>query len=298
MRRTPESPSIAITAIVNPAARTASAAVRALRGDRRFTIREVPADAVASVVREQADRGASRVLVAGGDGTITQAASELLGSHTALAILRGGTLNHFARDMEIPEDPAQALEIAATGAIRHVDVGTVNGSFFLGTSAVGAYVMYVRMRRRLERWLGYRPASVIAALEGLRRVRGFSVSLVVEGVARTYDDSPLIFIAVGERDMRPPRLGAREAGGARQLHVFVVESAARRRIVRLVARMATRGIYAIGREAGVHAFLVDACDVRLPRAEGRVALDGELRTLRAPLEYRIRPDALAIVAPR
>ena len=43
--------------------------------------------------------GASqRIVVAGGDGTIASAAAAVCGTPVELAIMPGGTLNHFARD--------------------------------------------------------------------------------------------------------------------------------------------------------------------------------------------------------
>src|SRR5690348_7443687 len=76
--------------------------------------------------------------------------------HTALAIVPGGTLNHFARDHGIPTDKTEAAELSASGATTTTDVATLNGRVFLNTSSVGAYVVFVRTRERLERRLGYR----------------------------------------------------------------------------------------------------------------------------------------------
>ena len=54
--------------------------------------------------RAIAKRGDELLVVGGGDGTISAAASALAGSKTALGILPLGTLNHFARDLGIPTD--------------------------------------------------------------------------------------------------------------------------------------------------------------------------------------------------
>ena len=132
-----------IPALVNPAAGTADAARDALSASDSFVVREVEPARLENAVRDVVGRGAPRVLVAGGDGTIAVAASVLFESNTELAILPGGTLNHFASDLGISTDPATALELAATGTCRNVDVGMVNGRLFLNTSSVGAYVHFV-----------------------------------------------------------------------------------------------------------------------------------------------------------
>ena len=62
-----------------------------------------------------AERGDKLVVVGGGDGTISAAASALAGSKTALGILPLGTLNHFARDLGIPTELDEAAKLIATG---------------------------------------------------------------------------------------------------------------------------------------------------------------------------------------
>jgi diacylglycerol kinase family enzyme len=44
--------------------------------------------------------------------------------------------------------------------------------------------------------------------------------------------------------------------------------------------------------------LVEAATISLRGSQVSVALDGELVTLSQPLEYRIRPSALAVLVPR
>src|SRR6476646_10555270 len=49
-----------------------------------------------------AERGDELLVVGGGDGTVSAAASAMVGTSTALGIIPLGTLNHFARDLHIP----------------------------------------------------------------------------------------------------------------------------------------------------------------------------------------------------
>jgi diacylglycerol kinase family enzyme len=77
------------------------------------------------------------LIVIGGDGTILAAAEAFLGTKTALAIVPGGTVNQLARDLGIPLDPAGAVAALASGALRAIDVGMVNGRAFLCTSFIG-----------------------------------------------------------------------------------------------------------------------------------------------------------------
>ena len=287
-----------IPAFVNPAAGSAPAAREAVGADARFALREVEPAALAEALRAEIARGTPRVLVSGGDGTLATAAGALAGSDTALAILPGGTLNHFARDLGLPSDDlAACLELAAAGPVRRADVGYVNDRLFLGTSSVGTYVLFVRTRERIEKWgLGYRLASLVAAVRIWFGLRGFAVRLQDPAGARVRRTSQL-FVGVGERAMDVPGLGARVPDGSRSLHVIVVRETTRARLTAMALTALARGLDAIARTESLDALLVDECTVAMRRAWGRVAVDGELVPLKSPLRYRIERDGLAVVAP-
>src|SRR5438270_11034766 len=72
--------------------------------------------------RAIAERGDELVVVGGGDGTISAAASALVGTGTRLGILPLGTLNHFARDLGIPNKLDDAAKLIAELPERRVDV--------------------------------------------------------------------------------------------------------------------------------------------------------------------------------
>lgn len=64
------------------------------------------------------------VLVAGGDGTLREAAERLRGTSTPLALIPVGTANNFARELRLPmNDLAGAVRIAFLGVDRPIDVG-------------------------------------------------------------------------------------------------------------------------------------------------------------------------------
>lgn len=73
----------------------------------------------------------------GGDGTVSQLASALSGSNTALGIVPFGSGNGLARHLQIPLDPKGAMHLIATGVVRSIDKGNVNGHDFFCTSGTG-----------------------------------------------------------------------------------------------------------------------------------------------------------------
>jgi diacylglycerol kinase family enzyme len=232
------------------------------------------------------------VLVAGGDGSIASAAGALAGSGVELAILPCGTLNHLAKDLRLPLEMDDAARVARTGCATPVDAATVNDRIFLNTSAVGAYVSFVRVRERLERALGYHFASLIAAARLFVRLPLFRVVVVIDAVEHDYL-TPLVFVGVGERELKLPTLGARMQGGRAGLHVMVVRRRSGARAFALGLAAAARGVDAVAATPAMDAFVVDT--VRIEPHSRVVSVDGELASVAPVLEYRHLPAALRIV---
>lgn len=283
-----------IPAVVNVASGTAEAATKALEESGAFDVHAVEPAAIGDTVRALVEGGARRVLVAGGDGTIGTAASVLLEHPAELAVLPGGTLNHFARDLGISVDAAEALQLEGQ-ACRGVDVGMVNGRIFLNTSSVGAYVHFVRARERLERRFGYRVASFLAALRIMFDFQRIGVELEVDGVKRIYR-TPLVFIGVGERELQLPTLGNRVKDGRRGLHVMVVRGNSAARLLAIGLAAVARGVEHVSNTPEFESVIVDRCRINL-RTPTRVAVDGEIVLLQPPLEFSLRRDALQVVCP-
>ncbi len=284
-----------IPAFINAAAGSADAARAALADAGGFDVRDIAADQLGAAIKAAVAEGATRVLVAGGDGTIGTAAAALIGGPGELAILPGGTLNHFSTDLGIPSEPAEALALVAGGAVRPVDVGMVSGHLFLNTSSVGAYVHFVRVREYLEPRFGYRIASAIAALRILFQLRLIAVEVEVDGNRRIYR-TPLVFIGVGERELRLPSLGNRVLGGRRGLHVMIVRGRSAARMLAIGLNAVARGVKTVSRSLEVDSFIVDRCSITMRRAT-MVSVDGELVQMRTPLEYSLERDAIRVVCP-
>ena len=60
------------------------------------------------------------VVAAGGDGTVNAVASRIAGTDRTLGVLPGGTLNHFAKDLRIPQDLADAVTLLRARPTRAV----------------------------------------------------------------------------------------------------------------------------------------------------------------------------------
>jgi diacylglycerol kinase family enzyme len=284
-----------IPAIVNVASGSAAAAREALVASGAFDLYEVQPSEIAPTVKKLVTGGARRILVAGGDGTIRAAAEQLLETPAELALLPGGTLNHFAKDLGISTVSAEAVELALGEACRAVDVGVVNGRIFLNTSSVGVYVRYVRVREELEKTIGYRLASMLAAFRILFTFRLMAVEVEAEGQKRIFR-TPLVFIGVGERELQLPMLGQRVPGGEPGLHVMVVQGRSRARLFAMALSAVARGVKSVAHTPQFESFIVNHFRIAMS-SMGKVAVDGEIMNLDPPLEYQLRREALTVVCP-
>jgi diacylglycerol kinase (ATP) len=133
------------TVLVNPAARRVREGsdggriVRYLaqRGvEARLVVPGSPGDAARSA-EESAARGDDLLFVAGGDGSLRDAALGLAGSATAIAAVPLGTVNILARELGIPRGLEAALDAHLGGQSVHMDLGRADGRCFLLMAGVG-----------------------------------------------------------------------------------------------------------------------------------------------------------------
>jgi YegS/Rv2252/BmrU family lipid kinase len=282
-------------------ARARDALVR--RGVALAAAHEV-ADAAAlrRLVRDALARGADRVVVGGGDGTISAAAGVLAGTEAALGVLPLGTANDFARSLRIPADLERAAAVIARGRVRTVDVGRAGRRAFLNAASVGVSSALTRrlgpeLKRRAGK-LAYPVAGAAAATAPPFRARiewdGEALELralqIVVGNGRYHGGGRLV--APGARiddralDLYVVAAPGKRAAGAR----------GRVRELAALARYAFRLLRGRHLEdpAVLHARAARVAVRTVPALE--VDADGELAG-RTPVDFRIDPAALRVLAP-
>jgi len=245
--------------------------------------------------RAIAARGDELVVVGGGDGTISAAASALVGTETLLGILPLGTLNHFARDLGIPTKLEDAVKLIAEGPARRVDVAEMNDRIFINNSAIGLYPLLVVDRDSQRKRLG-RPkaaAMIIASIRTLVRFGHQRLTLTVND-RKGQVDTPLLF--VGNNDYRTdlPAAGQRESVEDGRLCVLVMRKKTRRGFIAASVRAL------LDRSRADDMVRLD--DAERLRVSSRkrmlaVSLDGEVVRAESPLNYKIRKKALRVIAP-
>src|SRR4051812_26225846 len=101
-----------IPALINRRSGTAAAAIEALQQVGGFEIHEVEPKDLKERAAAIIARHPRRIVVCGGDGTIATVAHLLAQTGIELAIVPGGTLNHLAKHLGLPENAVEAAKVA------------------------------------------------------------------------------------------------------------------------------------------------------------------------------------------
>src|SRR2546422_3770151 len=96
-----------------------------------------PEELGAGLAAQAAAEQAEVVIAAGGDGTIHEVATGLIGTQSALGIIALGTMNNLAHSLNIPATIEEACAVIATGETHAIDVGKINDQFFTEVAGVG-----------------------------------------------------------------------------------------------------------------------------------------------------------------
>ncbi|GAA2770896.1 bifunctional phosphatase PAP2/diacylglycerol kinase family protein [Streptomyces rameus] len=247
-------------------------------------------------VAEALDKAAARARVlgvCGGDGTVNTAAGVALRHGLPLAVLPGGTLNHFAYDLGVEDERDLARAVRHGEAVR-VDAGrfvTEDGEgLFLNTLSLGVYPELVRERERWSHRIGGWPAGVLGALRVLRADR-HPLEVQVGGERRPLW---LLFVGSGVYHRMGLSPGRRTDLADGLLDVRVVHGS-RRPALRLLAAAVAGPLT----RSPAHA----AVQVNRLRLTGLapgtpLAYDGEVRSVSGEVALEKLPEALTVYRPQ
>ena len=188
--------------IVNPAAAGGRLEREWLRVQPRLEAAGLVCEAVyteapyhaADIARKMVAAGASRILVAGGDGTVCEAAEGLAeaGGGCELAILPLGTGNDSARTLGIPTDLAGAARAALDGTVREVDLIRVGDRLVLNAIGIGL-TADINQRAARIKWVRGIAVYLGTAAVSLFKFRAPQIRIIADG---RIIDSTMTILAV------------------------------------------------------------------------------------------------------
>ena len=246
-------------------------------------------------VQAAVKHGAKVVVAGGGDGTVSAVAAVLVGTGVTLGVLPMGTLNHFAKDLAIPLDQAEAIAVIAGNRQVDVDAGEVNGRLFINNSSLGIYPDIVREREKRQHRLGHGKwrALLAASLGAARRYPVVKVHVEVEGKTLVRS-TPFVFIGNNEYTMEGFEIGARAALDKGTLSLYLTQRMGRFGLLQLAVMALFKRLQ---QARDFDMLTAREFVVRTGHRQLRVATDGEVNLMQTPLHYRVRPGALRVIVP-
>ena len=250
---------------------------------------------VVKLAREAMQNGATLIVAAGGDGTINAVASVLVGTETILGVLPVGTLNHFGRDLGIPEEMDEAIKNLKEGSELAIDVGDVNGRIFLNNLGLGLYPEIVRRREERQtrgesKWI----AAALASIRSLRDYHRLALQITAGGKELSRKTS-IVFLGNNEYTIEGPNIGTRTRLDAGIMCLYLTGETSALKLIGLSVS-ALLGILPLN--PNYEKILTGDLWIRSRHRTLNVTLDGEVIQVEPPLHCRVHPKALRVRVPK
>jgi diacylglycerol kinase (ATP) len=243
------------------------------------------------------DAGATQVVVAGGDGSVHEAANGIMRSaHTAaMGVIPTGTGNDFAKACEIPlnwEHATQLLgdRIKASGSPRKIDIGRFNDRYFANGAGVGFDAKVTRIAQSIRLPIG----DLVYLLAIFKTMMGRIATPHLQITADDFSwEGPVTLAAISNG----PWIGSMfhiapmAVNNDSLMHLLIAKPVTRRRILTLLPKL-MNGQHLQEPEIVHHP--VTALSIRAEHAIPS-HLDGEVQPLQTDFELSVLPGALELL---
>ena len=253
------------------------------------------AEVEAALRKAAASKEADAVLAGGGDGTISTAAGIAYETGMPLAVLPLGTMNLFARALEVPLVLEEALEAIAAGEIGAVDIATANDRTFVHQFGVGIHARLVRIRESMT--YGSRVGKMLASLRAIGAAAINPPRFEVEfHTSKGVEKRRVSGVAISNN---PLGEGQIYAGGlnAGVLGVYTAAPVSTSALMKLAADVLMGSWRA---SPAVSETEVDEVTLHFPKRKpgAHAVIDGELIKLDRSVKLKLHPGALKVLLPR
>lgn len=239
-----------------------------------------------------AAEGFDVVVAYGGDGTINEVATGLVGTRSALGIIPAGSGNGMAGGLGIPKRPQLAVEIITDAPFRAIDVGRVDGQCFFNVFGLGFDAFLAdRFHREAGSVRGKLPYFTL----GARSYASYlPPRLKITTQGERWEAEPLtLAIANGPEYGSGARIAPHADFGDGWLDLVTIDPMPTRRALLALPRLFTGGI---GRIPEYHCRRIREVTVQVDEIVP-VHFDGEPKPGRKSLHVWVEPGALKVVAP-
>ena len=144
--------------------------------------------------KEAARNQFEAVFVMGGDGTVNEGVSGLAEEdyRPKFGFFPLGTVNDMARALNIPLDPAEAIQSLDLTRTKPMDIGKINDDYFMNVVAIGTIPQAVNDTTVEEKTKLGKLAYAISALKNLAANQSYTFTVELDGTEKTIESSLLV----------------------------------------------------------------------------------------------------------
>ena len=238
------------------------------------------------------ESGNRTFVAAGGDGTVNALVSQLIDKpDVRIGIIPVGTLNHLAKDLKIPLNTIEAVELILSGKDKKIDIGQVDNQIFLNNSSVGIYARIANTKKRTSNSPLRFMLGILSGLWFVINPPIYKLDILVDRqtLKRT---TPIIFVGNNKFDLTGYGLFNRDHLDKGELSVFIIRTHNPLRLLLVCGSILVGRINSIYFEK----FSAEELEIHTRRKKLLVAYDGEVNTLSTPLKYTILSKKIKVIA--
>lgn len=228
------------------------------------------------------------VVAVGGDGTVNEIASSIIGTETTLGIIPFGSGNGLARFLGIPMNTAEAIKTLNKERVEVIDSAKINGQYFFNMAGMGfdAHISEVFSHDKTRGFGAY----IRSAFREIANYRSETYHLEIDGVPYVHEAFMLSFAnssQYGNNAHVSPNASVQDG----LIDVCIIKPFPLYRFPEMGLRMFTKTA-----EGSKYVKIIRAKHVIVKRSKnGPVHLDGEPQTLDAEAEINVVPRSLKII---
>ncbi|MBA2711272.1 MAG: diacylglycerol kinase [Tatlockia sp.] len=228
------------------------------------------------------------ILIGGGDGSIRTAAQYCANTSIQLGVLPLGTMNHLAKELNLPQSPEELVAVIKNQSVCQVDVGEVNGLIFLNNSSIGFYPKFtirrIRYGKFYNKWISYIPSFI----DSLKKHEVFKVDIKSKNLNRSLKTS-FLMISNNIYSLKFPLTIKRDSFKDATLGLYYFKQG-KIRLMKILRSLFNnkKNFEILKSEAPIEMYFLEKDEVS-------ISLDGEVLKVKNPLHYKSRPKSLNLL---
>jgi len=257
------------------------------------------------------NQGYEVIAAYGGDGTVAEVASGLIGTQIPFAILPGGTANVLSLELGIPADLAAAAALAcgAQASLRQIDAGQICGKHFLLRAGLGFEAAMIEQADRALKDRYGMLAYWWSAMQNLRQPQIFEYQMKLDGKEITSRGITCGIANAGNLGVAGLHFGSTIDISDGLLDVLIIEEVSWRALFDILSRtwgkpetkttldMANMSVLQETFSEAVHHWQARTIEISTEPVQA-IQYDGEVyKPPAAPIQVEVLPQAISVLVP-